>query len=103
MVFTAPYSGMVEFVYQYAGAGGIDSNHTFYVMRESANGYEDAEQQYKATQIANFGGGGACDSATFRLNVTEGEKIYFVTDNAADKGMSAHWIKSARYLDTTPT
>ena len=103
VVFTAPYSGMVEFVYQYAGAGGIDSNHTFYVMRESANGYEDAEQQYKATQIANFGGGGACDSATFRLNVTEGEKIYFVTDNAADKGMSAHWIKSARYLDTTPT
>ena len=98
MVFTAPYSGIVEFTYQYAGLDSLNDNHTFYVMRESATGYKDALKSYKQSKLVRSAGGGEYSEDTFTVEVTAGEKIYFVVDNAANGSMSAHWIKSAKYL-----
>lgn len=102
--FTAPYTGTVEFTYQFAkayGGGGCDA-HIFWVLRDVENPYEDGLIESFTTDAILYGEGanasGEPETQEFSIDVTEGEKIYFVIDNHdADGGMSAHWIKSAKY------
>ena len=103
VAFTAPYTGTVEFVYQYAGLDGVEDKFTFYVMQQNAEFYEEALAAYKPTKILNSASGtGDYDEAVLRVGVTAGEKIYFVTDSTSNGHMCAHWIKSAEYVSSTP-
>lgn len=102
--FTAPYTGTVEFTYQFAkayGGGGCDA-HRIFVLRDVADPYNNGViATYTPTAILYGEGANASgepETQELSVDVTEGEKIYFVIDNNdANGGMSAHWIKSAKY------
>ena len=99
-VFTAPYTGTVEFTYQYACVNNNALNWPFYVMRETAAGYGDALQKFTTAKLADVNDKTASeyDEAVFTVDVTAGEKIYFVADSDASNRAFGHWISSARYL-----
>lgn len=102
--FTAPYTGTVEFTYQYAkayGGGGCDA-HRILVLRDVADPYNNGVIATYTPTATLYGEGanasGDPEVQELSIDVTEGEKIYFVIDNHdANGGMSAHWIKSAKY------
>lgn len=104
--FTAPYTGTVEFTYQFAkayGGGGCDA-HRILVLRDVADPYNNGViANFTPTAILYGEGANASGDPEVQelsIDVTEGEKIYFVIDNHdANGGMSAHWIKSAKYTD----
>ena len=99
-VFTAPYTGTVEFTYQYAAVNSSAVGMPFYVMRENATGYGDALQKLTATKVADVNDKTVSeyDEITFAVEMTAGEKIYFVADSDASSKAFGHWISAVRYL-----
>lgn len=102
--FTAPYTGTVEFTYQFAkayGGGGCD-NHVIKVMRDVEDPYNNGILYTFVPTAILYGEGSAAsgepETQILTIDVTAGEKIYFVVDNVdGNGGMSSHWIKSAKY------
>lgn len=103
--FTAPFAGTVEFTYQFAkayGGAGCD-NHMIKVMRDVEDPYNNGILYSFAPTAVLYGEGanasGEPETQVLTIEVTEGEKIYFVVDNVdGNGGMSSHWIKSAKYI-----